>query len=449
MYSFLKILVQISLRVYFRKVQVKGKENIEDPGPYIFIANHPSAFMDPIVIATSIKPAIYFLAAGEYMGKGFKYWFMNKFLHMIPVYRPETMPGETFKNDKVFDKCIEHLQSGRTILVFPEGASNTEKKISPLKTGVARIVRATEIASNMEAHVKIVPIGLNYSNPHKFRSDLLVNIGEPILAGNYFSLHQESEHEEVRALTDHMEEQLINTVLHVENHELEELLDKINQTYSRDLKKKLGVGFENLNREFELNKLTISAINYFKEHDPEEYNSMTSAIDEYLTELEKYGASDKEVRKVDEKTSFTERLFLIWGSIPFLIGFIGNILPYELAILIQKKLDVKGSFRGSIILAVGMFIFLVWYVGIMVTVWLTTPLSYFSLLIPPVLYFMGMHALVFSTAYQYLTHRKRVRQFLAKNPDVSNGLLEMRQLLMNRFERLRAKFDNRAEVNAS
>lgn len=440
-------MVQLSLRVYFRKVQINGKEHIQDSGPYIFIANHPSAFMDPIAIASSIKPAIYFLAAGEYMGKGFKYWFMNRFLHMIPVYRPETMPGEAHKNEAVFAKCIEHLRSGRTILVFPEGVSQTEKKISPLKTGVARIARATELAADLKANIKIVPIGLNYSNPHKFRSDLLVNIGEPILAADYFTKDEDSEIDEVNNLTRNMEEQMIKSVLHMVDHEFEEILDKINQTYSRDLKKKLEVTYENQEREFELNKLIISAISYFKEHDPEIYDQVTHELDDYIQALENHGISDKELRKIDAKPTYIERFFLIWGTIPFIIGLIGNIIPYRLATVVQRKLGIQGSFKGSIILAVGMFFFLIWNIGLIVTFWLLTPLSYFSLLIPPVLYFTGMHALVFRTAFQYLMHRKKVRNYLTSNPDIRKELTEKRNNLMSRFESLRSKFDNRPEAS--
>jgi glycerol-3-phosphate O-acyltransferase/dihydroxyacetone phosphate acyltransferase len=447
MYSFLKILVQLSIRAYFRKVQVRGKEHIQEPGPYIFIANHPSAFMDPIVIASSIKPAIYFLAAGEYMGKGFKYWFMNKLLHMIPVYRPETMPDDTHKNEAVFDKCIEHLKSGRTILVFPEGASATEKKISPLKTGVARITRATELANDLNANVRIVPVGLNYSNPHKFRSDLLVNIGEPIQASDFFSMDKEAEKEEVRVLTNHLEDQLIKTVLHIENIEFEELLDKINQTYTRDLKKKLGVSYNNQNREFELNKLTISAISYFRKKDPQEYQNMTQSIDEYISELDKLGATDKEFRKVDAKPTLSQKFFIFWGSIPFIIGLIGNFIPYRISTYIQQKIGVKGSFKGSIILAVGMLVFLIWYVGATIAVWMLSPLSYFSLLVPVILYLTGLHALVFSNAYQHLVHRKKIRSYLSDHPMQMQKLSKMRQSLMERFEQLRTQFDTEATAS--
>lgn len=358
MYSFLKILCRLTLIGYFRKVKIEGRKNIKKKGPYIFISNHPSAFMDPVVVASMIKPTVYFLAAGEYMGKGFKYWFMHRFLNMIPVYRPSTMPGDTHKNEAIFDKCIEHLNRGRSILVFPEGASVTEKKINPLKTGVARIVRATEIANQMKANIEIIPIGLNYSDPHTFRSDLFVNIGEPLKASDYLTDSEETAVVEVKELTHQMEEALISTVLHMENFELEEMLDKVNSTYSRDLKSELGVGYDAQAKEFELNKLIINAFNYFKTSSPEDYAKMRAELDSYVSKLDKLGFNDKELRKVKTKAGLGQIIFLITGAPIFLIGFIGNIIPHQLTTMLQKSLKVKDSFKGSIIIGTGMFIFL-------------------------------------------------------------------------------------------
>jgi 1-acyl-sn-glycerol-3-phosphate acyltransferase len=446
MYAILKILCRLTIRAFFRKVKIEGKENIQGPGPFIFISNHPSAFMDPVVVATSIKPSVHFLAAGEYMGKGFKYWFMKNFLHMIPVYRPETMPDKAHQNEAVFSKCIEHLNKNKCILVFPEGVSETEKKIKPLKTGVSGIVRATEVANDMQANIQIVPIGLNYSDPHKFRSDLLVNIGNPIKASDYLTTNDENEVSEVKELTQVMEDALIQTVLHVENMELEELLDKINSTYARDLKKEMGVGFDEQQKEFELNKLTINAITYFKNHQPDQFITMQGEIDAYITELANIGCTDKEFRKVDVKTTFLERLFLLWGTPLFLIGLLGNILPHQITTIIQKKLDVKGTFRGSIIFAIGLVIFSLWYIGVVCAIWLMTPLSYFSLLAPVLLYLTGLHALVYQTAFHYLSHRKRLRKFFADHPELKASLFNRRNDLMEKFTTFRSAFDNRIEA---
>lgn len=443
MYAILKIIVRLSLRVYFRKITIQGKEKITKNGPYILIANHPSAFTDPIAIGVHIKPTIYFLAAGEYMGKGLKYRFMSRFLNMIPIYRPETMPQDISKNTDIFAKCIAHLNKGRSILVFPEGISQSDKKVAPFKTGVARIVQATEFASQLKANIQIIPIGLNYSDPHQFRSDLFMNVGDPINAADFFSDNPENAINEINALTKKMEEELIKTVLHIENSEHEDLLTKVNESYMRDLKSELGVNYSDQHREFELNKLMISAFNYFQNEQPAAYAEMKIEIDDYFKLLAQHGIKDRELRKINSGIEQGQLFFLIFGAPLFLIGFAGNFLPYDAATFLQRKFNVKDAFRGSIILAVGMIMFLFWYVGIVVCLWIFTPLSFFSLLVPFVFYLTGIFALIYASVAKYRIKKSQLRNYFKDKKELRDQLLDKREKLISKFETLRVAFDTR------
>lgn len=442
MYQLLKFLVRVSLAVYFRRIKIVGRKKIKKKGPYIIIANHPSAFTDPIAIAVHIKPTMYFLAAGEYMGKGLKYRFMKKYLNMIPIYRPDTTPDDTDKNAGIFDKCIEHLQTGRSIMVFPEGKSSPEKQITPLKTGVARIVRATEIASELKAGVQIIPVGLNYSDPHKFRSDLYMNVGEPINAADYFTTDPAKEKEEVLALTDAMEKALINSVLHIDSEEHVDLLSKVNETYMRDLKSELGVEFTDQQKEFELNKLTLEAFSFFQKESPKAYDQMKAEIDDYFNQLSEHGFKDRELRKVDNRMGIEQYLFFVLSAPFYVLGLVTNFIPYQLTTFVQSRINVKDTFRGSIILAIGMVIYLMWYAAGVVAVWICTPLTYLSLLLPVVCYWAGIFALIYRKTAKYHIKRNKLRKYLKNHGSLKDDLLKKRQALINKFQSFRAIFDS-------
>jgi glycerol-3-phosphate O-acyltransferase/dihydroxyacetone phosphate acyltransferase len=439
MYNFLKILCKLTILAYFRKVKISGREHLKTKGPFIFVANHPSAFMDPAVVGTSIKPPVYFLAAGEYMGKGFKFWFLHKFLHMIPIYRPSTMPGDTHKNKDAFAKSILHLSQGKCLLVFPEGVSVTEKKILPLKTGVARIARETVIEHGKDLGLKIIPVGLNYTDPHSFRSDLFVNIGAPIEVADFIKGGHEKV--EVNALIQHIEDQMIETVLHIESREVEEIIDSINKTYSRDLKHKLGVQFTDQNREFELNKLTIAAVNHYQAEMPDDYSETTSLLEDYIKTLEEKGIKDREFRNVAKKVPFLLSLGYIIGAPFFALGWLGNYLPYGLNALLQKRLGFTDSFKGSMILGGGLALFLFWYTGFTITIWCTTPLSYYSLLIPVALYLLGTYALIYLSSLRYIIRRIKLRSYLQTEQDFAKSITDKRANLIAKFEAYRLEFD--------
>src|SRR6185312_12766048 len=110
LYQFcLKFLMRITIRAFFRNKQVLGLDNIPDKGPLILVANHPSTFMDPIVIAASIKRKVYFLGKAEIFNSVFAKWLFPKF-NVIPVYRAQDDPSQLHKNKETFFKCFEHLE---------------------------------------------------------------------------------------------------------------------------------------------------------------------------------------------------------------------------------------------------------------------------------------------------------------------------------------------------
>jgi len=65
LYRIFKWLFLLAVRGYFRSIHIKGLENIPTSGPIVFVANHNSAFMDPIILAVHIKRSLFFLARGE------------------------------------------------------------------------------------------------------------------------------------------------------------------------------------------------------------------------------------------------------------------------------------------------------------------------------------------------------------------------------------------------
>ena len=63
-YQILRFIFRITNKFYFRNLQINGLENIPKNGPVFLAANHPSAFMDPMVIVTITKRPLFMLAKG-------------------------------------------------------------------------------------------------------------------------------------------------------------------------------------------------------------------------------------------------------------------------------------------------------------------------------------------------------------------------------------------------
>ncbi|KAK9448450.1 uncharacterized protein V1518DRAFT_395366 [Limtongia smithiae] len=80
---------------------------------------------------------------------------------------------------EVYERVFHHLNQAGCIGIFPEGGSHDRPDLLPLKAGVA-IMALGAIANNPDCDVKIVPCGMNYFHPHKFRSRAVIEFGPPI-----------------------------------------------------------------------------------------------------------------------------------------------------------------------------------------------------------------------------------------------------------------------------
>lgn len=80
---------------------------------------------------------------------------------------------------EVFASVHEALAQGRRVGIFPEGGSHDRTELLPLKAGVTIMALGAE-AKFPGLGVKIVPVGLNYYHPHRFRSRAYVEFGQPM-----------------------------------------------------------------------------------------------------------------------------------------------------------------------------------------------------------------------------------------------------------------------------
>lgn len=75
----------------------------------------------------------------------------------------------------VYEKVLDKLASGGSIGIFPEGGSHDRADLLPLKVGVALIAYSALEKDGLL--VPILPVGLNYFNPHRFRGRAIVEYG--------------------------------------------------------------------------------------------------------------------------------------------------------------------------------------------------------------------------------------------------------------------------------
>lgn len=441
LYTFIRWLTRIALKAYFRKVIVTGTENIPAHGPVIIVANHPSAFMDPMVICTITNRSLHFVTAGEYMGRGLKSWICRKQLNMIPVYRPSAArAGETVSNDGMFAQCYELLNREGTVLVFPEGNSVTERRVRKLKTGAARMALGARHASPDKTEVSIVPVGLNYANPHRFQSEVFVKIGRPITTAGF-----NADLEGVAALTAEIESRLKEASLHVEHEELDSVVKKVELI----MKSEASVTGKQLatvdsapaeGRRFLLHQQLIDVIQKIHACRPEAIQQLEKRLDAYLAKIRQMGISDKSVAALSPLTTAGERIRLALGRPLFIAGFLINAIPYYLTVLLfrmlnlfprtgttQSKQKINPAFRGSIGISIGMIVFIHWYLGWATVFALMTGLWWVAIVALAGFYMTGQFTLKYLGWTLRADQKSKIRRILGRGTDLYAELIVERR----------------------
>ena len=369
LYSILKIMIRITVWVYFRKIHVRNAELIPQDVPLIIVPNHPSSFMDIMVIVPFIKKQFHFILKGEAFNTPFKLWLLSK-LNLIPIYRKDKTPELMHKNREVFEKCYQLLANRGSLIIFPEGISKTERRLRKIKSGAARIALGAEALNNFELGVTIVPVGLNYSDPHKFQSELLINIAQPIDVSQFFELYQEHEHKGIVALTEHIKECLEQHTIAIENKELDELVKNIETIYSFKLKRELGLSEKE--QEFTLTKEIVEAVHHFHRKRPLHLQAIQQKIQGYMKDMDRLNLKDHLLRKRSTRGPLIfdvlQTLAYITIGFPvYLYGVINNFLAF---------ISPRTDFYGSVAMSTGMATFMIFY---SLQIWLVasfTPVEY-------------------------------------------------------------------------
>jgi len=375
-YYFLRFIFRITVKVYFKTIDINGIENIPEKGPLFIVANHPSGFMDPIVIAALTKRRLFFIAKGAAFNHPVARWLLPRF-NIIPIYRSHETPGLTHKNKDVFHQCHQHLAKGGAILIFPEGISLTERKIKKIQSGTARICFGAEAANNFKLNIKIVTVGLNFSNPHKFQSDLFVNIDQPIHVADYYELYQQDAFKAAHALTDEIRRRIESRVIAIDDKETDILVSKIELMQKSRILKDLGFANHELDGDFIATKIISDTVHYYQEHQPERVERVKNDIDSYLFDLDQLRLNDTLLKSLQRTTPILDALFsMLYMAVGFplyVFGVINNYIPFKIPNWSFHYFSRRPEFFGSIAITIGTLAFIVFY---SIQIWIVTGLSH-------------------------------------------------------------------------
>ncbi len=345
-YFALRVLVWFGLRVLYRRRLVLGRENTHFDGPAIVIVNHPSTLMDVLNPALEIWQEMFFLANYGMFKNPVAGWILRRFF-CIPVKRKEDVAeGEERDNMQAFEKSFEHLEKNGVLFMAVEGTSWMNRFVRPLKTGVARIALGTEARNNWALGVKIIPIGLSYTAPDRFRSDVVVNFGAPVYARDWAEAWQNNRQQAVAELIGYLETQLKTLSIHTRDEAGEKLINQLEEILQNEQPLSQKAAFE---RSQLLVKTAL---------DDRELRAKTRT---YFEKLEQAKLTDAELA-VEQKpalllNTIRQGFGLLLGLPFFALGYVFWFLPCFLPWFLNKKMNLYIGYATTVKMLAGLLTF--------------------------------------------------------------------------------------------
>jgi len=162
----------VSLRAFARfvfflllKVELKGRNNVPQTGPYIIVPNHLSWADIPLIPAYLSVQVIYIAKEELYQGK---MGWLPRFLGAIPIKRGEA-------DRRLLRAADDLLKRGKILVIFPEGHRSETRQMIQANAGVGMIA--------LRAGVPVVPVSIYGSERalKRFRPRVTITYGEPLI----------------------------------------------------------------------------------------------------------------------------------------------------------------------------------------------------------------------------------------------------------------------------
>ena len=121
-------------------LNIRRREKIPTTGPAIIVANHNS-HLDTMVLMALVPwkqlPLVRPVAAADYfMKKKLLAWFAQEIIGIIPLRRDVKASG----GKHPLDDCVQALERGEILILFPEGSRGEPEQLSRFKSGLAHLL---------------------------------------------------------------------------------------------------------------------------------------------------------------------------------------------------------------------------------------------------------------------------------------------------------------------
>jgi len=356
------IVPPFTFRVFFRRIFYSNLKNVPLEKPLLLVGNHQNSFLDGILVGSYLPQPVHFTMRAD-MFRSPVARFCLRELNVAPVYRIEEGLENVHKNLESFEGIYDVLRKNGNFIMFSEGICVQEKRLQKLRKGTARLAFGAEEKYGLDVHV--VPVGINYTYPAKFRKEIMINFHDAFSIRELKDIYKENPAKGLLAFTEKCETGLRREVIIIDDPENDRLAEKLLKMERNNMILPFfRWKFDSDERRLK-EKNVADKINSLAKRSPEELKKLKERVKEYSDNLDSVKLSDENIaRRLN--FGWLRYLALIAGLPVFLAGFISNLIPFIVPRTICNSLIRDPRFYSSVYISSGTLLYMIYFTVVMV-----------------------------------------------------------------------------------
>ncbi len=434
-YTLLKPYSDRVTKIFFR-IKSYNYEKVPKDEIIIYALNHQNALMDALALLATTKTQPVFLARADIFKKKTVAKILT-FLKILPIYRIRDGKESLGNNNAIFQKTIDVLKNKNGLVILPEGTHGGLRKLKNLKKGISRIAFEAEESNNFELNIKIIPVGLDWSNYQNFRSKLFVYFGDAISVSDYYDDYKKNPPRAMNMLRERLSSEMKKYMINIESEEYYDMFNQIRHLYLPQTIKKLKLKHKKQPDQLFAEQNIINKLNRFVDEKPNEAKELNETTLQYSELLKKLNFRNWIIQKGKFNLfSLIGQSLLLVLFLPFyLLGGIVNYLPYKIPVWLSKNIQ-DPQFISSAKVVISLFIFPIYYIILSVISSFYIQSFWIKLAIPTILPFVGLFAFhYFIKCKKVLASIRFSFKTLSKNKDLIK-LKDLYETIIKKLEKI-------------
>ncbi|KZP03045.1 hypothetical protein FIBSPDRAFT_769549, partial [Athelia psychrophila] len=290
----------------------------------------------------------------------------NRIREKTSELQAEDIQGLEFKTlpwvdqQQMYKHVYQSLKEGGCIGIFPEGGSHDRTDLLPLKAGVSMMALGA-MANEPNLSVKVVPVGLSYFHPHRFRSRAVVEFGAPLdVPAEFVEMYKEGgarKREAVSKMLDLIYDALKTVTVRAPDYDTLMLIQAVRRLY------KTPGQHLTLGQVVELNRRFLEAYEHYK--DVPRIQKLREDVLKYNRLVRDLGLRDHQVPRAEKASwktagllTYRLGLLIVWAILA-LPGTVLNSPMFILASIMSRK-KAKEALAASTVKVAGKDVLATW-----------------------------------------------------------------------------------------